>query len=136
MNEVDLDRLRHKWNRIQQLSMLNEVLRTLATSLKLEESELRARIQEQQEALQLQIRQQALEQQEQQAAAAEAAAAVVPESAMESVILPLEEEAEEVAEMAEVAAETGRTAEVAETAEVVAETAEFNFNESTRNQIP
>lgn len=48
MNEVDLDRLRHKWNRIQQLSILNEILRTLVTSLKLEESELRATIQEQQ----------------------------------------------------------------------------------------
>lgn len=47
MNEVDLDRLRHQWNRIQQLSMLNEILRTLVTSLKLEESELRATMQEQ-----------------------------------------------------------------------------------------
>lgn len=73
MNEVDLDRLRHKWNRIQQLSMLNEILRTLATSLKLEESELRARIQEQQDARQLQIRQQALEEQEAMAAAEKAA---------------------------------------------------------------
>jgi hypothetical protein len=47
MNEVDLDRLRHKWRRIQQLSMLTEVLRTLITSLKLEESEIMSGTEEQ-----------------------------------------------------------------------------------------
>ena len=45
MNEVDLDRLRFKLNRIQQLSMLTEVLRTLITSMKLDESEIAAGLQ-------------------------------------------------------------------------------------------